>query len=248
VGLIARGAVYFLMGILALLVVLKEPGGRTTDTRGAMRELLHEPMGYLLLTLIGVGLLSYSAWRLLEGINDYDEYGRGFRGFFVRSGQIAGSLVHLALGLYAINLVFLFTRTNTRAGEQHLVRWLFGLPSGDVIVLGVGLGVVIFGIAQIILAWREGFRHYIVLPEKRSGWMLPLCKYGLVARGVVFTFIGWFFVNAAVKHSPREAGGFKEAWAALRAQPHGDVLVGVVAIGFMAYGFFSVIEARYRRP
>src|SRR4051812_42954311 len=96
VGLVARGAVYFLIGVLALMVVFKTPGGRTTDTRGAMRELMREPQGYILLTVIAVGLLCYAVWRLLESIYDYDENGRGLRGFSLRLGQIFGAIFHLA--------------------------------------------------------------------------------------------------------------------------------------------------------
>jgi hypothetical protein len=247
VGLLARGAVYFLVGMLALMVAIHEPGGRTTDSQGAMRELLRKPMGVVLLSAIAFGLFCYALWRLLDGIHDYDGYGKGWRGFFARSGQIFGALVHLSLGAYALNLIFLFTRTTTKVSEQKLVRWLFSLPLGDWIVGGVGGGIVIFGISQFVVAWREDYRHYMMIPQGKARFLMPICRYGLMARGLVFMLIGSFFVQAAIKHSPREAGGFREAWRALRQQPHGEIWVGVVAVGFMAYALFSATEAAYRK-
>ncbi len=60
---------YALVGILAL-VALERPEGSTTDTRGAMRSLLQQPMGYTLLTLIALGLFCYAVFRLVCGVFD----------------------------------------------------------------------------------------------------------------------------------------------------------------------------------
>jgi hypothetical protein len=247
VGLLARGIVYFTVGILALMVASHTPGGRATDGRGAMREILHQPLGYILLGLIAIGVFCYAFWRALEAIHDYDGHGRGPLGFILRTGQLIGAVVYILLGAYAVNLIFLFSRSSTKASEQKIVRWLFGLPFGDWVVFAVGAIIVIFAVAQFFIAWFEAYTSYIAIPDRRSSLIMPICKYGLMARGLVFGLIGWFFINAAVKHSPREAGGFREAWYALRQQPHGDVLVGVVAAGFIAYAFFSAVEAVYRR-
>ena len=247
VGLVSRGLVYLLVGALALMVVLQQPGGRTTDTRGAMRSLGHEPVGQIVLPIVAAGLFCHALWRLLQAIYDPDNFGRGWLGVGVRLGQITGAAIYTALGVYAINLVFLFTQNPAHASERHLVRWMFSWPLGDWAVGVVGLGIAAFGIGQMVFAWREGFRAFMTIPPERGHWVLPLCKYGLTARGLVFAIIGWFFINAALKHSPREAGGFKEAWAALRAQPHGDWVVGCVALGFIAYAFYCAIEAAYRK-
>lgn len=249
VGLIARGTVYVLIGVLALMVIVYGPGagGKITDSRGALRALVQQPLGYFLSSLIALGLFCYAIWRVLAGIFDYDVYGGGWSGGFVRAGQVLGGFVYMGLGAYALNLMFLFTRTNTRASEQRLVRWLFELPFGTWIVGAVGVGILVFGVAQFVIAWLEAFRHYIHVPPEHARVIVTICKYGLMARGMVFTLIGWFFTRAALTHSAREAGGFREAWRALRAQPMGDAWVTFVALGFIAYGFFSAIEARYRK-
>ena len=246
-GLLSRGLVYLLVGVLALMVVMHEPGGRTTDTRGAMRSLMHETAGQGILLLIAVGLLCYSVWRLLQCVYDIDRFGSGWLGLAVRAGQGIGAVIYLALAAYAVNLVFEFIKESRGASERHLVRWMFSWPMGDWMVGAVGVGVVLFGLGQMIFAWLEGFKAFIEIPPLRARFVVTICKYGLVARGMVFTIIGWFFINSALKHSPREAGGFKEAWAALRAQPHGDLLVAAVATGFIAYAFFSAVEAAYRK-
>lgn len=247
VGLLSRGAVYILVGVLALLVALHGPGGKATDVLGAMRELVRKPLGTLLLITIASGLLCYAVWRLLDGIFDYDEYGRRWDGIVVRVGQIVGGVVHIAFGAYGLNLIFLFKRTTLRPSEQRLARWLFAWPYGDYLVGLVGFAVLVFGVAQFVISWREAFRHYMEIPMARERILVPLCKWGLMARGIVFSLIGTFFFNAALTHSSHEAGGFKKAWAALREQPFGELWMAFVALGLIAYGLFSAAEARYRK-
>ena len=61
-GLVAKGSVYILMGALALRAALHH-GGATTDQRGAMRTILHQPFGRTMLAAAGVGLCGYALWR-----------------------------------------------------------------------------------------------------------------------------------------------------------------------------------------
>jgi Na+/proline symporter len=64
---------------------------------------------------------------------------------------------------------------------------------------------------------------------------------------VVFTIIGIFLIVAAVKNNPQDAKGLDSALIALVQQPFGPWLLGLVALGLIAYGVYSFVEARYRR-
>ncbi len=69
----------------------------------------------------------------------------------------------------------------------------------------------------------------------------------LAARGVVFGIVGGFLLLAALRTSPGEARGVGGALKALQQQPFGPWLLGVVALGLIAYGIFELVKARYRR-
>lgn len=72
-------------------------------------------------------------------------------------------------------------------------------------------------------------------------------RFGLAARGVVFSIIGGFLIVAAVQSDPNESRGLGGALRALAEQPYGPWLLGVTAAGLIAYGIYSVMLARYRR-
>ena len=59
--------------------------------------------------------------------------------------------------------------------------------------------------------------------------------------------IGAFLVMAGIRARPETARGLGGALASLAQQPFGPWLLGLVALGLIAYGIFALTEARYRR-
>ena len=50
-----------------------------------------------------------------------------------------------------------------------------------------------------------------------------------------------------MRFDPKQARGLGGALAALAAQPHGALLLGLVAVGLIAFGAYSLLLARYGR-
>lgn len=69
----------------------------------------------------------------------------------------------------------------------------------------------------------------------------------LAARGIVFCIIGWFLIEAAKHSNAATAEGLDEVLQTLAQQPNGAWLLGIVALGLVAYGIYTIIQARYRR-
>src|SRR4051812_38805089 len=63
-GYASSGVVYVTLGLIALQAA--RHGGETEDTRGAIGVLADKPGGVWLVTLVGIGLLAYAVWRLIE--------------------------------------------------------------------------------------------------------------------------------------------------------------------------------------
>jgi hypothetical protein len=68
---------------------------------------------------------------------------------------------------------------------------------------------------------------------------------GYIARGAVFVLIGVFLMKAAVEFDPSEAVGLDGALARLADQPYGHVLLGLTAVGLLAFAAYSAADARY---
>lgn len=246
IGCLARSFVYFSVGVLALLVAMGSSYGATTDESGVLRRILEQPFGYALLFALAVGLFSYAVWRTLQSIQDHDNYGRTWSGLGVRAGFLLSGAAHFFLGCYALNLIFGLTK-NTRLGERMMARWMLLQPFGRFFLAVAGISVIVTGFIQFLRASNGSFARDLIFPPARAFWIRMLCSFGLFARGIVFVIIGSFLVLAAWKERSREAGGLPKAWETLRLQPAGDWLLGMVAIGFIAFAIFSLIEGFYRR-
>jgi hypothetical protein len=70
---------------------------------------------------------------------------------------------------------------------------------------------------------------------------------GFAALGVVDVIIGLFLLIAALRNNAGETKGMGSALATVAQRPYGGLLLGVVALGFIAYAAYTFAEARYRR-
>lgn len=59
--------------------------------------------------------------------------------------------------------------------------------------------------------------------------------------------IGMFLLFAAVNSRSSEAKGFGGALSAIQRQPYGSALLGITAVGLIAFGLYGLAEAGYRR-
>ena len=78
-------------------------------------------------------------------------------------------------------------------------------------------------------------------------WVRRLGRVGYGAQGVVFAEIGIFLIVAARQHNAHAAKGIGGSLAQLAREPYGHVLLGIVAVGLIAYAVYSFAQARFRR-
>lgn len=246
VGYAARASVYGLVGLFAALIALGQ-GGVLTDNRGALSELLAQPFGTTLLIVVAIGLLGYAVWRILQAIRDYDHRGSDAKGLAIRAGFFFGGLAHALLAYSAINLVFRLSRESNQTQEKAVATWLLDKPFGQILVALVALGIIGFGVGQIFIAVKEKFTRGLDVPPEKKKWLYAVCKFGLISRGIMFGIVGWLFMRAALTANANRAEGVRGAWKFLAGQPFGNLLVAIIAFGFMAFAIYGFTESRYRR-
>ncbi|MGF1481673.1 MAG: DUF1206 domain-containing protein [Cyanophyceae cyanobacterium] len=249
-GYATKGAVYGLIGVLALMAAFGS-GGKTTDTQGALHTIAGQPFGQVLLIVIAIGLLGYALWRLVEAWKDPEHKGDDAQGIATRLGYVTSGFIYAALSVNAALIAFGSSGGSgggssrqtwtARLMQQPFGRWLVGIVGA--IVIGVG-------IYRIYKAYKIKFRKRLNLRElnqNQEQWVVNICRFGIAARGVVFVMLGFFVLQAAYQSDPNEVRGLDGALQTLAQQPYGKILLGVAALGLVAYAIYLVVQARYRR-
>ena len=241
----ARGIVYVVVGALALLAAIGQ-GGRAGDSKDALRAVLSGPFGAILVGLIALGLAGFALWRLVEGVTDADRRGTSPKGLAVRGAHLISAALYFGLAVSAASLS-LGLGMSGGDGMHDGTAWLLAKPFGRWLVALGGLGVIGGGLGFLGKAWRGDVTDRLALDTRaRDRWAGPVGRFGYAARGIAFLIIGGFLVAAAWHQRSSDAKGLAEAFALLRAQPYGWILLGLVGAGHAAFGAFGLIQARYR--
>lgn len=244
-GLVARGVVYAVVGVLAVKLALGN-GGKTTDQQGALHQIASQPFGKALLVLVAIGLGGYATWRLVRAA-----IGHGAESSDDAKERIGGLFAGIAYGGLCITAVKILVGSGGGGSNpDQTAAGVLGWPGGQVIVGLVGLIIIGVGIGQAYEGVKRKF-----LEQSKTESMGPRMRklyvgvgvFGMLARAVVFALIGYFLVKAALDYDPDKAVGLDGALSALGQSSYGPVLLGIVAAGLIGFAAFSVLEARYRR-
>ena len=146
-GYIVRGALYTVMGVLALRIALRIGGGKATDLQGSLVFLVGNPFGKLVLILAIIGLAGYSLWGLIRAVYDPLHRGRDAEGLAARVGFVTSALAYAAIALFALQMLAGAGTAATGDSTQKAVSGLLAQPLGG--WLTIGLGVIAMGVAAL---------------------------------------------------------------------------------------------------
>jgi Domain of Unknown Function (DUF1206) len=256
VGIVAKALVYLGIGLLATGAALRI-GGALTDTSGIFHFVLHQPLGRVLLGALSLGLLAYTAWLLVQAFLDPDGNGTSFVGLVNRFGHVVTALAQLALSIEGARLALGLPSVLSASGaqrsgvdlsNQRLVAEGFRVPFGVHLVGLVGLVLVGVAISQMYRALLGDVHHDWRLGGlgKGGAWAVRIGRFGLAARAVVVGVAGALVFQAARSYDPSRAGGIGDVLRTLARQYTSGWLLGLVALGLVAFGIFGLVEARYR--
>ncbi|MCT7964302.1 DUF1206 domain-containing protein [Laspinema sp. D1] len=251
-GYAAKGFVYGLVGILALQAAFTK-GGRTTDPKGVLYTIVEQPFGQALLSFVTIGLLGYAMWRFLQAFMDTDNKGTDFKGLIERFGFGMSAVIYCGFAFTAIKLLMGNGDSGGEQSDQSAQHWtarFLSQPFGEWLVGLAGAVVMGLGFYYFYKAFSGKFRKELKIREmtpNEEKWVMRAGRVGLSARGVIFTMIGWFLMQAAYQSNANEAQAIPGTLETLLRQPYGSLLLGVVAAGLVIYGLYMGVHARYRR-
>jgi hypothetical protein len=247
-GYAARGFVYLSVGILALRAAYQlhlVPAG----ARGAVAPIRHAPLGGLWLILIGGGLLGFALWRGLQAVADADHRGRSPQALVQRIGQGLSCLgyIGMALSIFTLldNLEDLH-EADDQAQATAQAAWLMTLPFGQSLLIGTGVFVVCLGFLNVAHGFDKRFQSALDCSVALKPWAGGVGRAGYIARGVAFILMAASFIRAGMTVRAADVTGLGGALMTLRTEHGGPLVLGLMAVGLIAFGVFGLIEARYR--
>ncbi len=245
-GLVSRGVIYLVIGVLAVLLATGNKSGET-DQRGAVQELSQQTGGFVLVLIVAIGLACYAVWRLSEAA--FGVAGEGDKAG-PRLQSLVRGLVYAALAVSAFTILVQGHEKSQAKQQQSYTARFMHYTAGRWAVGLLGVVIVVVGGALVYQGVTRAFEKYFKFGEMSPGARKAtvfLGTVGTTARGVVFGVTGVLLVVAAVQFDPSKARGIDGALQTLRSTPVGPWLLLVVAVGLVMFGLFGLCEARWRR-
>jgi Domain of Unknown Function (DUF1206) len=248
VGYGAKGVVYLIIGGLAGRVAIGD-GGKISDNKGALQAIYQQSFGQILLGVVVAGLVGYALWCFLRAALDMDHRGRDAKGIVARVAYAVVGVLYVAMAYGGLHLLMGAGNAgkSSDASTKDWTATLLNQSYGTAAVVIAGLAVLAVALFLFYYAYSAQFmRMFSGLNRQLRTSIKRLGQIGYAAQAVVFAEIGLFLIVAARHHNAEAARGIGGALLQLTHEPYGHVLLGIVAIGFVAYGIFGLAQARFR--
>jgi len=254
-GWFAKGVVYLVAGVLALLIAAKASSWSSTASTpnkeasptGALKTIAQMSGGALLMWALAAGMLLYAAWRvlsaLLPGSSDATST-------IKRVGYLVSAVIYTTFAITAISLARSGrANPNGNAKVTSLSDRIMSHAGGRLLIGVVGAIVIAAGLYRLAKGFRGDVTDELdlsaVSPQRRR-FIERLGQVGEIGRGLGIGLIGFFLLRAAVTYDAAQATGLDGALRRLATQAWGLLVVVVIGVGFAAYGLFCVATFTHR--
>ena len=249
IGYGVRGLIYITIGILAVEVALGR-GGSLASPQGAIAAIGKQPGGTIFLWVVLLGLVSYALWGVVRAVYDPLHKGHDTKGLLARFGFLASAFGYAILVWPTYGYVTGVSKTASASGTQKFISSIMAMPWGRWAIGILGLAVLAGGLYQIYLGFKADFDRQFqtyALTREEAKVTTDVGRFGPSARGVVFSVVGGLIALAAYQANPKQPIGMDTALATLMHQPYGIWILGIIAAGLIAFGFYSMLGALWFR-
>ncbi|MDO8391528.1 MAG: DUF1206 domain-containing protein [Actinomycetota bacterium] len=256
-GWFAKGVVYAIAGYLAAAITFREwdtsitpgsNGSQEASPTGAINTIAGTTGGSLLLWALAMGMLLYSAWRVTAAVLPG---GHGADAMAHRVGYLVSAIVYVTFAVSAISLADdRSSDVNGNTTVTDLSSSVMANTTGRVVIGVIGVIIVAVGLYRLSKGVRFDVTDELDLSNfsvRRTQWMVRLGAVGEVGRGIGIGLVGFFLFRSAMTYDAAEATGLDGALRRTLTHSGGVAVVGVVAVGFAAYGVFCLLTFTRRR-
>lgn len=244
-GFAVMAVLHIIVGAIAVAIALGHPGD--AEPTGAIAQLADNPWGPVVMWGCVAACLGLALWQASEATLRARSLARKERlAKLVSSGFLA--IAYGSVGLTFAGFA-LGQRSDSGDNTRDFSASLMANPLGPWVLVALGLTILGIGIYFIVKGIRRGFKEELFhFDGTRRGRLIDsLGVTGHVAKGIALDLTGLLFVIAAAKRRPEESTGLDGSLKALQHHPFGPTLLVAIGAGFIAYGIFALIRARFGR-
>lgn len=242
VGYVVLGLLHLLIGVIAVSIATGA-GGDSADQSGALQQVRDAPLGTALLWVIVVGLAALAVWQIAEAIVERDPDAK--KRWAHRAKFVGTAVAYAAIAVTAFTLA-VGGRSESSESSKTLSAQVLAMPGGVALLVVVGLGIAVIGVAFVVRGITRAFEKHMSIPGGTAGRGIRVFgTIGYIAKGIAVGVAGILFIVAALTHDPNAAGGIDAALRSLAALPFGQIVLWLVGAGLVVYGVFCFARARY---
>lgn len=254
-GWLAKGTVYTVAGVLALLVAGKAAGWTRAEQApnaeasptGALRTIAQATGGSMLMWVLAVGMLVYAGWRVVSALLPGDTDAMAW---VKRTGYVVSAVIYVGFALTAVSLAL---QPNADPDGNAKVTSLSGdvmAHTGGRIAIGlagaIAIGAGLYRMAKGVQVDVTDELRLTGFSATQRRWVKRLGAIGEFGRGIGIALIGFFLLRAAITYRESEATGLDGALRRLSTETWGQVVVVAIGVGFVAYGAFCLATFTHR--
>ncbi|WP_299671716.1 DUF1206 domain-containing protein [uncultured Polaribacter sp.] len=245
IGIITKGIVYSILGFLTLLAAIGS-GGKISGKNEVISFLEDQTFGNILLILLCLGLYFYSFWKLYSAFLDGKKEGSDKAGIAKRIGYFFSGIIYGALATSTI-LNFLDVSSNADLNtKRSATETLLQSASGVVVLYIVSVILLGVGVYQIYKGYSKKFLDDLNIGNEDSKQVIEKTGiFGHIARGISFLIFAFFVFMALQKNESEQIKGIQGMFNFLQSFSWGNILMGLMAVGFICYGVYQYFLARF---
>ncbi|MEH6656983.1 DUF1206 domain-containing protein [Leeuwenhoekiella marinoflava] len=241
-GMVAKGVVYAIIGTLTAMAAFNL-GGSKSGSDSVLEFLAQQAFGNFLLGILALGLFSYTFYRIYEALFGSGDSWSETKGFVKRAGYLVSGVFYGVLGFTAAKMV---VGSGSGSGGNSMISTVLSKPYGPYLVGFVALCLAGKAVFQVYKAYSGKFREDVKesnLGQKERKALIRAGKIGFTARGIVSGIVAFLFFKVALGTGGK-VGGKVAAFDFLQ-DTFGASVMGIVALGLVAYAVFMFIQAKY---
>lgn len=248
VGILSRAVNYLALTVLVALILVGR-GNHETDRRGAVEALASQGFGRAVLVVLCVGFVAYIAWQLLRAVARRSDQSP----LMNAARRLAALGLAVTYGAFLVSTVSILIGSQTSSpqkNQQTLTARLLSENGGRVIVALAGAAVICVGIGLIVFAVMRRFETPLATEHMSKGMRRVAATLGVAGqsgRALVLAIIGGFVISAALSKNASQSKGLDASLHTLAGQRFGAIMLLIVALGFLSFGLYSLVDARYRK-
>ncbi|WP_182355108.1 DUF1206 domain-containing protein [Flaviflexus huanghaiensis] len=246
VGYVMSGLVHAMIGWICLRLGIWGSSGESADQSGALASYADAPAGAVLLVVGGVAMAALALMHVLD--IPFGRVRSSGRKAFNSAKALGKAGVYAVLAWTALRFGLGSGSDSAETAEEAAAPFL-GSMVGRGLVLIAGMTIIAIGVYHAYKGITHSFRedlnpagdHAVAATIDKTGLV------GYVAKGVALGGVGIMVMWAAISADPDKARGMDAAFDEMRSLPAGGILLAAIGIGFLMFGVYSGLRAKYQQ-